>query len=92
MNPQKDTPTHSPDRGISKDTTPCIFVIEDDRAVAEMLEASFRKWGYEVLVARNGQEGLDVVATQSVDGILLNIHLPIMDGRTMFDELRCIGH
>ena len=92
MNPQKDTTTHSTDRGISKDTTPCILVVEDDRAVAEMLEASFRKWGYEVLVARNGQEGLDVVATQSVDGILLDIHMPIMDGRTMLDELRWMGY
>ena len=92
MNPQKDTPTHSSDRGISKDTTPCILVVEDDRAVAEMLEAAFIQWGYEVLVARNGQEGLDVVATQSVNGILLDIHMPIMDGRTMLDELRWMGY
>jgi len=92
MNPPKDTPTHSPDRGLSKDTPPCILVVEDDRAVAEMLEAALRKWGYEVLVARNGQEGLDVVATQSVDGILLDMHMPIMDGRTMLDELRWMGY
>ena len=92
MNPQKDTPTHSSDRGISKDTTPCILVVEDDRAVAEMLEAAFIQWGYEVLVARNGQEGLDVVATQSVNGILLDIHMPIMYGRTMLDELRWMGY
>ena len=92
MNPQKDTPTHSPDHGISKDTLPCILVVEDDRAVADMLEAAFRTWGYEVLVARNGQEGLDVVATQSVDGILLDMHMPMMDGRTMLDELRWMGY
>lgn len=92
MNPQKDTPTHSPDHGISKDTPPCILVVEDDRAVADMLEAAFRTWGYEVLVARNGQEGLDVVATQSVDGILVDLHMPIMDGRTMLDELRWAGY
>jgi DNA-binding response OmpR family regulator len=92
MNPQKDTPTHSPDHGLTKDTPLCILVVEDDRAVADMLEAAFRTWGYEVLVARNGQEGLDVVATQSVDGILLDMHMPMMDGRTMLDELRWMGH
>ena len=92
MNPQKDTPRHSPENGITKDTPLCILVVEDDRAVADMLEDAFRTWGYEVLVARNGQEGLEVVTTQSVDGILLDIHMPIMDGRTMLDELRWRGY
>jgi DNA-binding response OmpR family regulator len=92
MNTQKESSTHSPDHCISKDTPLCILVVEDDRAIADMLEAAFRTWGYEVLVARNGQEGLDVVATQSVDGILLDMHMPMMDGRTMLDELRWMGY
>jgi CheY-like chemotaxis protein len=45
-----------------------------------------------VCVARNGQEGLDFLATHSVDGILLDMHMPIMDGRTMLDELRWAGY
>jgi DNA-binding response OmpR family regulator len=92
MNPQKDSPTHSPAHSISRVTPLCILVVEDDRAVADMLEDAFRTWGYEVLVARNGQEGLDVVSTHSVDGILLDMHMPIMDGRTMLDELRWRGY
>ncbi|HBP86175.1 MAG TPA: hypothetical protein DD706_00595, partial [Nitrospiraceae bacterium] len=28
----------------------------------------------------------------TVDGILLDLHMPIMDGRTMLDELRWLGH
>ena len=70
----------------------CILVVEDDPSVADMLKAAFKTWGYDVWVARNGQEGLEVVATQSVDGILLDMHMPIMDGRTMLDELRWMGH
>jgi len=92
MNPQIDTPTHSPALLITREPPLCILVVEDDRSVADMLESAFRTWGYEVRVARNGQEGLDVVATQSVDGILLDMHMPIMDGRTMLDELRWIGY
>ena len=57
-----------------------------------MLEAAFRTWGYEVFVARDGQEGIDIVATQSVDGIVLDLHMPIMDGRTLLDELRWAGY
>jgi CheY-like chemotaxis protein len=88
MKPPKKTPTHSLNHASTKDSPPCILVVEDNRSVAEMLEAAFRTWGYEVLVARNGQEGLAIVTAQSVDGIVLDLHMPIMDGRTMLDELR----
>ncbi len=77
---------------MQKNMPLCILVVEDDPSVANMLEAAFRTWGYGVWIARNGQEGLEVVTTQSVDGILLDMHMPIMDGRTMLDELRWMGY
>ncbi len=92
MNPDQETHARSPVFGIQRNTPLCILVVEDDPSVADMLEAAFRAWGYGVWIARNGQEGLEVVATQSVDGILLDIHMPIMDGRTMLDELRWMGY
>jgi CheY-like chemotaxis protein len=49
-------------------------------------------WGYEVFLATNGQEGLDVLSKQVVDGILLDIHMPVMSGQTMLDELRWLGY
>jgi DNA-binding response OmpR family regulator len=92
MKPPKETPMHSLNHASTKDSPPCILVVEDDRSVATMLETAFRTWGYEVLVARDGQEGIDIVATQSVNGILVDLHMPIMDGRTMLDELRWAGY
>jgi CheY-like chemotaxis protein len=92
MNPQIETPTHVLDDVITREPSHCILVVEDDRSVADMLESLFRTWSYEVRVAGNGQEGLDIVATQSVDGIFLDMHMPIMDGRTMLDELRWLGY
>ena len=92
MKPQKETPIHSHNHVSTRDAPPCILVVEDDRLVANMLEAAFRTWGYEVFVARDGQEGIDIVATQSVDGIVLDLHMPIMDGRTLLDELRWAGY
>lgn len=38
-------------------------------------------------VAGNGREGLDVVKKHRVDGILLDMHMPVMNGRIMLDEL-----
>jgi two-component system response regulator (stage 0 sporulation protein F) len=57
-----------------------------------MLSEVLKEWGYKVCVARNGREGLDVVNRRSIDGILLDMQMPVMDGRTMLDELRWLGH
>ena len=92
MNSQKDIPTHSLAFSKTRDTPFCILVVEDDRSIANMLETAFRAWGYKVRGARNGQEGLQVLETHPVDGILLDMHMPIMNGRTMLDELRWKGY
>ena len=73
-------------------TRPCILVVEDDPSGAGLLENVLSNWGYHVCMARNGREGLDVVANHAIDGILLDMHMPVMDGRTMLDELRWLGY
>ena len=88
MKTPQEIPIPSSNHLSTEDALPCILVVEDDRFVADMLEDAFRIWGYGVLVASNGQEGLAIVASQSVDGILMDLDMPIIDGRTMLDELR----
>lgn len=76
----------------TRKTRPCILVVEDDPSVAELLNTVLEDWGYHVCVARNGREGLDMVVNHTVDGILLDMHMPVMNGRTMLDELRWLGY
>lgn len=83
-------PTHS-SLNISKNSPP-ILVVEDDPSVAGLLNTVLEDWGYHVYVAGNGREGLDVVMNHRVDGILLDMHMPVMNGRTMLDELRWLGY
>ncbi len=71
---------------------PVIMVVEDNQSLAAMLQAALRSWGYEVCVARNGQEGLVLLDTYSIAAILLDLRMPVMDGRTMLNELRWAGH
>ena len=92
MNPEMETPRQSHDHLDSTKTRPCILVVEDDPSVAGLLNTVLEEWGYHVLIAGNGREGLDVVANHAVDGILLDMHMPVMDGRTMLDELRWLGY
>lgn len=85
-------------RGVSRAGTeapevrPCLLVVDDDPSISRLLDQALQEWGYEVLTARNGREGLDLLGGRCVDGILLDLHMPIMDGRTMLDELRWLGY
>ena len=71
---------------------PSILVVDDDPSVLEMLHDALDLWGFDVFLAKNGREGLHVLATQKVDGILVDMDMPVMDGMTMLDELRWLGY
>ncbi|HNP61299.1 MAG TPA: response regulator [Nitrospirales bacterium] len=67
-------------------------MVEDDPSVAGLLKTVLEDSEYHVYVAGNGREGLDVVMNYRVDGILLDMHMPVMNGRTMLDELRWLEY
>ena len=68
-----------------------ILVVEDDMIIGELYVASLTSLGYEVVWARNGQDGLMAALKQQFDVILLDILMPEMDGDTMLRELRGKG-
>jgi CheY-like chemotaxis protein len=90
--PETTSPNPSPNHLANTKSRPCLLVVEDDPSVAGLLNNVLEAWGFHVQVARNGREGLDVVGNHTVDGILLDMHMPVMDGRTMLDELRWLGY
>ena len=65
-----------------------ILTVDDSKTMLDMLEFTLKGAGYEVLQAVNGQEGLDVLAANSVDVIISDINMPVMDGITFIQELR----
>lgn len=80
-------------QGNTKEKGQCIMIVGNDSAAACMLNEALGEWGYDVVVARNGWEALVVASRRSVDGIMLvDMNMPIMDGRTMLSELRWLGH
>lgn len=74
------------------ETRPSVLVVDDDPSVAGLLTHALQEWGYAVRGASNGWEGLAVASRHRLDGILLDLHMPMMDGQTMLDELRWLGH
>ena len=80
------------DDSVATTLLPSILVVDDDPSVSEMLYDALDLWGFDVFLAKNGSEGLHVLANQKVDGILLDMDMPVMGGETMLDELRWLGY
>ncbi len=57
-----------------------ILVVDDDHAVAEAIERSLRRSGYEVSVAHRGSDALAIAQQQPPDLVILDIMMPGMDG------------
>ncbi|MFN8242642.1 MAG: response regulator [Ferruginibacter sp.] len=57
-----------------------ILVVDDDPYILLSLEFLMRKNGFDVMVARNGTEALDLLEKQVPDLVLLDIMMPDVDG------------
>lgn len=59
---------------------PAILYVEDNDDNIFMLKGRLRKKGFDVAIAGNGQEALDVMKASLPDLILMDLGLPVMDG------------
>jgi len=60
-----------------------LLVVDDDPDLAESLAALLEAEGHEVRTARNGQEGLELVAQRQPDLVLLDVEMPFLNGPEM---------
>lgn len=65
-----------------------ILIVEDDNAQLEVFIQRLSMEGFEVLQAKDGQDGLKIAFDEHPDLILLDIMMPKMDGLTMMEMLR----
>ena len=68
-----------------------ILIVDDDPALVRMLRLTLRDGGYNVSSAANGQEALEHLDTSEADAIILDLEMPVMDGRTFYRQLRARG-
>jgi len=68
-----------------------ILVIDDDEKITSMLRRSLAFEGYEVAVARNGQEGLRQMLEEDPDLLILDVMMPHMDGWEVCRRVREAG-
>ena len=67
------------------DTT--LLLVDDEPQIRRVLQTTLCEAGYGVILAKNGQEGIDAVVREHPDLVLLDINLPDMSG---FDACRLI--
>ena len=65
-----------------------VLVVEDDPDLAALEAEVLKLRGHEVEVASNGREALEAVERARPDLILLDIKMPVMNGREFADEYR----
>ncbi len=68
--------------------TPRILVVDDEKAVTDLLAYNLRKAHYDVLIAADGQEALRLARECKPDLLLLDLMIPEVDGLDVCRELR----
>lgn len=57
-----------------------ILIVEDNELNRDMLSRRLRRSGYEVLLAVDGEDGIDVARAKAPDLVLMDMSLPTVDG------------
>jgi two-component system, OmpR family, response regulator len=73
------------------DSSARIMIADDEEAVQKLLQFPLQKDGYEVVVARDGQEAVDLFEKQHFDLVVLDIMMPRLDGLEVCRRLRAIS-
>jgi CheY-like chemotaxis protein len=67
-----------------------ILVVEDDPDVRELMEAVLREYGYTVIMANDGEEGLTLFEQHaaSIALVIADLMMPKMKGRELYEQIR----
>jgi DNA-binding response OmpR family regulator len=69
-----------------------ILVVDDDPAVRRLVRVLFESEGYAVRDAADGDSGLVGALVDQPDLIILDLELPVMSGRALFQQLKRTGN
>lgn len=65
-----------------------ILSVDDSASVRQMVQLTLQSAGYQVLQASDGSDGLAKAQETSVDMIITDLNMPVMNGLTLIQELR----
>ncbi|WP_313893339.1 response regulator [Psychrobacillus sp.] len=65
-----------------------LLIVDDQLGIRMLLKEVFSQEGYEVSLASNGFEALQIMEEQKIDGVLLDMKIPGMDGIQILKKLK----
>jgi DNA-binding response OmpR family regulator len=65
-----------------------ILVVDDDLHIQRLYKEEFEEEGYEVVIASNGQEAIDLFNSENPDLVTLDILLPDIDGIRLLRQMK----
>ena len=65
-----------------------ILIVDDEPNIVMALEYTFKKNNFEVFIARDGQEALDILKNQLPDIIILDVMMPMVDGFATLEQIK----
>lgn len=68
-----------------------LVVVDDEPSIRELLSASLRFSGFEVITASNGTEAIEVIVDSQPDLIIMDVMMPDIDGFTVTNRIRQEG-
>jgi CheY-like chemotaxis protein len=70
-----------------------VLVVDDEYNIRSMMKEIMEMSGFKVLTAGNGRDGIDIYQRykNEIDLIIMDMVMPVMDGRAAFNEIRKIN-
>ncbi len=72
-------------------STKKILIVDDEPNILISLEFLMKREGYDVILARDGQEALDAIGRERPDLVLLDVMMPVKSGFDVCHEVRASG-
>jgi two-component system alkaline phosphatase synthesis response regulator PhoP len=68
-----------------------VLIVDDELDISEFISYNLKKEDYEVFIANNGSQALNIIKSHKPDLVLLDIMLPDVDGIEVCQEIRASG-
>jgi DNA-binding response OmpR family regulator len=65
-----------------------LLLVEDDEKVAQVLAEAFASDGHETAIRHTGEDGLDYLARERPDAVVLDVRLPTLNGVAVLRRIR----
>ena len=65
-----------------------VLIIEDEKAISDIIKFNLKKEGFEVVTAYDGKQGMEMALSDNPDLVLLDVMLPSMDGFQVCKRVR----